>query len=409
MRVDIYPTEEFMIKNILMGNSSIKIWNVNFIGTHEARGVFYSSNTPIPIDTGLLLSTGHAINVQGPNKGTGFTTSNRSKGDKDLHFLAQFKTYDATSISFDFTPQNNLIRFNYVFASEEYPEYVGSTFNDVFGFFLTDLETGDITNLAVIPNTELPITVNNINHIKHSNFYVKNSFESTPDSNTIEFDGMTQTLIAYSQVVPGRKYRMKIAIADVGDDAFDSGVFLEGNSFISEDKDQFFQTNSDYFSAFSNSSIKPQIISKKIPESSLTRIPSNIEKKDSVIQSSQTINFTKPVLPKLDSIIVYFDFDKSQPTANELKKVTEKLNQINIEKYNTSISGHTDQKGSHTYNYTLSQKRAFYIKNWILNNYKTNVISVKGYSFDQLAHIQTYDSARAKNRRVVIRFSLKTH
>lgn len=405
MRVDIHPTEKFMVSNILMADSSIKIWNVSFLGTHEARGVFYNSGTPITIDKGLVLTTGHATSAQGPNKGTGFTTSNRSRGDQDLHFLAKFKTYDATSISFDFSATNNLIRFNYVFASEEYPEYVGSTFNDVFGFFLTDLETGEMTNLAVIPNTELPITVNNINHRKHANFYVNNSFGDNSGTPTIEYDGMTKTLIAYSEVVPGRKYNIKIAIADVGDDAFDSGVFLEGHSFKSEDKDSFYKMNTSYFKAFGNSEFIPEIASLQDQPTPSTEQTLTEEKPT----NSETATPTeKPLTSTIDSIVIYFDFDQSHPTDTQLKMAQQKLDEIPLERYNLSVSGHTDQKGSHDYNLTLSQKRAFFIKNWILNHYKTNIIAVKGFSFDQLTHTQTHDSAMAKNRRVVIRFSLKT-
>lgn len=407
MRVDIYPTEKFMVSNILMADSSIKVWNVSFHGTHEARGVFYNSGTPIAIEQGLILTTGHATNAQGPNKGTGFTSSNSSRGDQDLHFLAKFKTYDATSISFDFSATNDLIRFNYVFASEEYPEYVGSTFNDVFGFFLTDLETGEMTNLAVIPNTELPITVNNINHRKHENFYVNNSFGEN-NGPTIEYDGMTKTLIAYSEVVPGRKYNIKIAIADVGDDAFDSGVFLEGNSFRSEDKKTFYKMNTSYFKAFGNSEITPQIASQENKPSAITEQIIEEKQIEDMTSEVQVPRMEKPLAPQLDSIIIYFDFDKSQASDTQLKIAQQKLNEIPLEHYDLTISGHTDQKGSHNYNLTLSQKRAFFIKNWILNHYKTNIIAVKGFSFDQLAHTQTHDSARAKNRRVVIRFSLKT-
>ena len=136
LKVDTYPTEQFMITKMLMGDSSTKIWNVQFHGTHGARGVFYSNNTVIPIKEGLLISSGFAKSAMGPNKGQGYTTSNHSKGDLELETLAGMKTYDATWISFEFEATHNIIRFNYIFASEEYPEYVGSTFNDVFAFFL---------------------------------------------------------------------------------------------------------------------------------------------------------------------------------------------------------------------------------------------------------------------------------
>tara|TARA_R110002050_G_scaffold204327_1_gene339532 strand:+ start:19489 stop:20661 length:1173 start_codon:yes stop_codon:yes gene_type:complete len=385
-----------MIQKMLLSDSTVKIWNIQFVGAHDARGLFYSKNTPIPISEGILLSTGNAVSAQGPNKGVGFTTSHFTKGDKDLHFLAKFKTYDATYISFDFQPTQDIIRFNYVFASEEYPEYVGSSFNDVFGFFLTDLTTGEITNLAVIPNTNFPITVNNINHKTRENFYIENS--KGKDA-LIEFDGLTKKLIAYSIVKPGNKYRIKIAIADVADDAFDSGVFLEGKSLRSENKKDFFDHNQDYFEAFSTASLEPvvdQITPEKIAP--LDKEKPSIE----VPEVKEQIKNTTPKTNKLDSITIYFDFDKKVPTPFELKRLTAELNNLNLANYTMQVKGHTDQKGTDKYNQNLSENRAEYIANWLFKNYQIKPKTTQGFSYHRLANPKNDPHSRSKNRRVTI-------
>ena len=394
---------------MLIGDTSIKVWNVHFVGTHEARGVFYSKDTPLEISEGIILSTGSATSATGPNKGVGFTTSNRSKGDPDLHFLAQYKTYDATYISFEFTPNQNLIRFNYVFASEEYPEYVGSTFNDVFGFFLTDLETGAKTNLAVIPNTDLPITVNNINHKDYANFYIKNKSGSEAKDALIEYDGLTKPLIAFSEVVPGRKYRIKIAIADVADDAFDSSVFLEGKSFRSEEKESFYKINTEYFQAFSAPEIDPQIKASPAPieppKTQETQKPTTKPTSKPVPIESQK---PKQQIAQLDPITIYFDFDSDTPTKIALQKLKSQLDKINLTTLTFTVEGHTDQKGTSNYNQKLSIRRANFITNWISSNYGVKAIKTNGNSFNKLAIDLLDASSRAKNRRVVIYFYNKS-
>jgi outer membrane protein OmpA-like peptidoglycan-associated protein len=400
--VDIYPTEDFMINEMLIGDSTIKVWNVQFIGAHDARGVFYNKDTPLEISEGIILSTGNAISAQGPNKGSGYSTSHATKGDKDLHFLAQFRTLDATYISFEFIPTQDLIRFNYVFASDEYPEYVGSPFNDVFGFFLTDLKTGEVTNLAVIPNTDLPITVNNINHLKYANFYIKNKTGREAKDALLEYDGLTKPLIAYSKVVPGRKYRIKIAIADVADDAYDSSVFLEGKSFRSEKQETFFTMNSLYFDAFADDDINPQLTST--PETILTN---SFPTTSNPGKSPPITSHKDEIIPHLDSLIVYFDFDKSAATSTELNRLSSELKNIPISSYTIQVIGHTDQRGTQGYNQILSEKRAEFMALWLTNKYSVTIREKEGKSFTQLAQTQTSDEARSKNRRVIIFFSVK--
>ena len=134
-------------------------------------------------------------------------------------------------------PIADTIRFRYVFGSEEYPEYI-SSYNDVFGFFVTGPKPsgGNYTNqnIAIVPGTtNTPVSIYNINNGSNNTgpcvncqYYVDNS-----SGLTIEFDGMTTVLTAWAVVIPCQTYHIKLAIGDAGDHAFDSGVFLEANSF----------------------------------------------------------------------------------------------------------------------------------------------------------------------------------
>ncbi|WP_200959875.1 choice-of-anchor L domain-containing protein, partial [Cylindrospermopsis sp. CR12] len=148
---------------------------------------------------------------------------------------ANFTGKDAAVLEFDFVPTNSFLTFNYVFASEEYNEWVSTQFNDVFGFFVTD-SLGVTTNIAVIPGTTTPIAINNVNSSTNPAYYLNNDTSdfglSTTPYNT-EFDGFTTGLTAAIQVIPDKKYHFKLAIADNSDGIYDSAVFITKGSFAS--------------------------------------------------------------------------------------------------------------------------------------------------------------------------------
>jgi len=76
-------------------------------------------------------------------------------------------------------------------------------------------------NIALVPNTNLPVTINNLNHLQFSNYFIDNSGGAS-----VQYDGFTTPLWAKLIVTPGETYHIRIAISDVGDAIFDSGVFL---------------------------------------------------------------------------------------------------------------------------------------------------------------------------------------
>ncbi|MEB3174235.1 MAG: PEP-CTERM sorting domain-containing protein, partial [Cyanobacteriota bacterium] len=135
-------------------------------------------------------------------------------------------TFDANSITFDFIPTTNQVTFQYVFASEEYNEFVGSSFNDVFGFFL------DGNNIAFLPGTTTPVAINNVNNGANSGVYIDNTVIPNPIDS--QYDGFTRVLTVLADVTPGQVHTIKLAIADSGDSILDSGVFISGSTFSGE-------------------------------------------------------------------------------------------------------------------------------------------------------------------------------
>lgn len=237
------PAEvEDYVENVLLG-SCVTASNITYTGATEASATFNGNGTALGLDGGILLTTGQAVRAIGPDDANSSGFSHNLPGDPDLTVLASnFTTYDATILEFDFVPQSDTLRFNYIFASEEYPEYVNSGYNDVFGFFISGPGisgpfTGGAENIALIPNTNTPVAIDNVNNgysasepasgpCNNCAFYVDNSSGAA-----VQYDGHTTVLTAEVVVTPCQTYHIKLAVADAGDGALDSGVFLEQGSF----------------------------------------------------------------------------------------------------------------------------------------------------------------------------------
>ena len=254
-------TPEQALVDFLLGEG-VEVSNITFSGDLNQIGSFDASATNIEIPDGIMLATGDIDVAIGPNNagGAGLGGGNFGAGDDDLTALSTFNTNDAAILEFDFVPSGDSLIFNYIFGSEEYNEYVCGSVNDAFGFFLsgpgiTGPYSDNAVNLAVIPNPVLagefiPVTINsvnlgvpgnaggaaNCNQVSeqwnlNTDYYVDNEGNSDPTS--VQLDGFTVVLTAAAQVQCGQTYHIKIAIADAGDTAWDSAVFLEGGSFAS--------------------------------------------------------------------------------------------------------------------------------------------------------------------------------
>lgn len=218
---------------ILIGGG-LEYSNVVFTGADSSRGSFTGGPGNLGLGNGIILTSGNIQLAPGPNLLTGAGAVNSTPGDSDLEMLsgAGYASYDACVLEFDFIPYYPFVWFQFVFASEEYTEYVGSAFNDVFGFFISGpgIEgpySRNSKNIALLPGTEIPVSINNINPDMNSQYFVMN------EEDFIQYDGFTTVLTAESEVVPMETYHIKLAISDIGDFIFDSGVLLQASSFCS--------------------------------------------------------------------------------------------------------------------------------------------------------------------------------
>ena len=217
----------------------VTISNVTYTGAPIAAGTFKGGASIIGFDNGIILSNGAVSNVIGPNCSSGITWVNNTAGDADLTAIIGQVTNDAAVLQFNFNPSSPTIRFQYVFASDEYQEFVFD-FNDVFAFFVNG------QNVALIPQTNTIVSINNVNNGStdfsklgiapvNPSFYLNNDFQfpTTAPFNT-EMDGMTVVLTATANVRPGDPTNtIKLAIADAIDDVLDSNVFIKGGSLAS--------------------------------------------------------------------------------------------------------------------------------------------------------------------------------
>lgn len=239
--VDNTVNAEDAVQNILLGEG-VEAFNITFSGDANQIGSFNSENSNIPLPDGVILATGDANVAVGPNDIGSATEGggNFGAGDPDLQLLIPgFTLNDAAILEFDFIATGDSVSFRYVWSSEEYPEFVNSSFNDVFGFFLSGPGINgpfslNAINIALIPGTTQPVTIDNVNDNVNSQFYVDNSTNNSPTAT--QMDGFTVALTAQAGGLQcGETYHIKIALADAGDTAYDSCVFLEGGSFASND------------------------------------------------------------------------------------------------------------------------------------------------------------------------------
>lgn len=224
---------EDMVENIV--GEGIVYSNVQFTGADISRGIFANgASTNIGLNSGIFLTSGAGYNIPGPNSSSSSSVNNGFPGDPQLTALASQQTYDAAVLEFDFIPESDTLRFRYVFGSEEYPEWVLNLYNDVFGYFVTGPDPAGGTyvnkNIALIPGTNLPVAIATINNVipSYPEYYVDNT-----GGLTIEYDGFTVVMTAWVLVVPCEEYHIKMAVADAGDGIYDTGVFIEENSFVS--------------------------------------------------------------------------------------------------------------------------------------------------------------------------------
>jgi hypothetical protein len=249
----------------------VTVTNATYTGAVVARGTFAGGNgCGLPIDTGVILSSGRITNAIGPNNDSGLNAANNGSsdlgqpGDADLsNLVGGGPTSDAAVLEFDIISTNSFtLQFQYIFASEEYPEWIGSPpndYNDPMAIFVSTNRVGtnwvnSITNdFALVPGTtNVPVSVNTINggcitdaggnydSPVNSQYYVDNhdpypysaATNAAPAQEfNIQYDGMTVLLTAQTLISANVTNHVKIAIADYAgiydsDFDWDSAIFI---------------------------------------------------------------------------------------------------------------------------------------------------------------------------------------
>lgn len=210
---------------------------VSYTGNDVAAGKFTGGIAAgISMESGVVMSSGSLNNAIGPNEEENISRNNNEPGDADLTALAGEPTYDASVLEFDFNPgANTAIFIQFVFGSDEYTEYVNSEYNDVFAFYLNG------TNIALIPSTTTPVSVNTINHLTNSAYYIDNDPPDwwwQPDATyCTEMDGFTVVLTATGSINPNVDNHIKFAIADASDEIYDAWVFIKTQGFTPIEED----------------------------------------------------------------------------------------------------------------------------------------------------------------------------
>lgn len=250
-QITVTPTNNAALLVEELVGPGVIVSNEQLFSSAIGQGIFTGNGGSMGFDNGIVLTSGRAVDAEGPNSqvfpnATSFVTG--QPGDPLLTQAAGAPTQDRCELRFDVIPLSDTLTFRYVFASEEYPEYVCSGFNDVFGFYVSgpNPQGGNYNNqnVAIIPGSSLPVAINTVNpgvagsqgtpngcvSLAYSAFYVSNNVQG---QGTIEYDGHTIVLRALIPVVKCQTYTLRLMVADAGDGLWDSGVFLESGSLQS--------------------------------------------------------------------------------------------------------------------------------------------------------------------------------
>lgn len=248
-------TVEELVTDVLLGEGVI-ISNITYNGVPGDQvsiqaGTFDATGTNFNLEEGVLMSTSYLeiVNEGGTNNNINQTPEFPNFTDADLAVIANNNVNNACVIEFDFTVASDSVKFDYVFSSAEYPGFTCSSFNDVFGFFLSGPDingpfTNDAVNIALIPNSDVPVAINtlnsgtpannatclaaNPNYMEDSQYFEANS---PVDPNNIQIEGFTHVLTAEYEIICGATYHIKMAVANAGDQFLQTAVMLKKGSF----------------------------------------------------------------------------------------------------------------------------------------------------------------------------------
>ncbi|WP_420011407.1 Hint domain-containing protein [Tateyamaria sp.] len=206
----------------------VEVVSASYTGDRDSAGIYTNGDSVAPgvtpSDTGVILSTGEVedfTNSSGSSNQSNSTSTNTSgqNNNSDFNAAAGARTYDASYLDVDFIPDGNVMTMQFVFSSEEYPEFQNSVYQDFVGVWVN----GQLIEMDVGDGDTDPGNINTTNNI---NMYVDNS----NDAYNTEMDGFTITMTLTMVVNPGILNSIRIGIADVSDNSYDSSLLIAGDS-----------------------------------------------------------------------------------------------------------------------------------------------------------------------------------
>lgn len=217
--------------NTIFGNG-VTVNSASYSGSSYSSAIYSGGDTiapgVTPGDTGVILSTGSATRFTNNSWQSNLSSqtsvnSGGANGDTDFDAIAGSNTYDASYLVVDFTPTEDTMTMQFVFSSDEYPEYTNSIYNDMVGVWIN----GTHVPLSI---TDSGTTINSVNQNNNINLYNDN----TSDQYNTEMDGFTLTMTLTIPVTPNATNTIKIGIADVSDSSYDSNLLIAADSIQTE-------------------------------------------------------------------------------------------------------------------------------------------------------------------------------
>lgn len=236
-----------LVNDILINSTCVEASNITWrtgsnFGSVNGMGYFTNTNAGFPISSGIILSTGEALAAAGPNTSVQNAGTSQWIGDNSTSFgqwLPEFQpnSKNATILEFDFIPISNKFHFDFVFASEDYGISQCSP-SDAVAFLLTNWNTGETTNIAIVNGTDSLISANSIRDNAYNSsclsynsmFFGSYNGGAVAATSATNFNGNTKLLTAISDVNANTPYHLKIVIADRDNVSSDSALFIAANS-----------------------------------------------------------------------------------------------------------------------------------------------------------------------------------
>ncbi|MFC3612219.1 Hint domain-containing protein [Lutimaribacter marinistellae] len=206
----------------------VSIVDASYSGDRNSSAIYSNGDAlapgATPGDSGVILSTGRATNFTrsggDPNRATNTSTNTRGEnGNDDFDEAAGTRTYDASYLDVTFIPTEDKMTMQFVFSSEEYPEFQNSVYQDFVGVWIN----GQQVDLAVGNGDTDP---GNINSVSNENLFLDN----TGDDYNTEMDGLTVTMTLTMDVIAGAENTIRIGVADVSDSNYDSNLLIAADS-----------------------------------------------------------------------------------------------------------------------------------------------------------------------------------